>query len=89
MSCRIKLRIIPNAKRSVVAGAHGDAIKLKIAAPAIEGKANEALVEFLASTLGVPQRDVTILRGAKSRDKFIEITSLDEASARARLTAES
>jgi uncharacterized protein (TIGR00251 family) len=89
MSCRLKLRIVPNAKRSALAGIHGDAIKLKIAAPAIEGKANEALIEFLAETLGVVQRDVTLLSGAKSRDKFIEIISLDEASARARLTAES
>jgi uncharacterized protein len=86
VNCRLKLRIVPNAKRSSLAGTHGDAIKLKIAAPAVEGKANEALIEFLAATLGISQRDVTLLSGAKSRDKLIEIAGLDEAPARALLS---
>ena len=85
MSCRLKLRIAPNAKRSEVAGVHGDAIKLKIAAPAVEGRANEALMEFLAEKLGVPQRDVVLVGGAKSRDKLVEIANLEEGLARERL----
>jgi uncharacterized protein (TIGR00251 family) len=87
MSCRLKLRIVPNAKRSELAGTHGDAIKLKIAAPAIEGRANEALVEFLAEKLGVPQRNIALVSGAKSRDKLVEIDGMSEADARALLAS--
>ena len=76
---------MPNAKRSEVVGPHGDAIKLKIAAPAVEGKANEELIEFLAEKLGLPHRAVTLLSGEKSRDKVVEIEGVEEAVARARL----
>src|SRR4029434_3744412 len=60
VSCRLRLRIVPNAKRSEVVGPHGDALKLKIAAPALEGRANEELVEFLANKLGVSRRTITL-----------------------------
>src|SRR5690606_1356655 len=83
--CRLALRIVPNAKRSELAGTHGAAIRVKIAAPAVEGRANEALVEFLAEVLEVPRRAVTLASGAKSRDKVVEIEGLDEGSARAKL----
>lgn len=85
MSCRLRLRVVPNAKRSEVVGAHGDAIKLKIAAPALEGRANEELVEFLADKLGVPRRSVTLVSGEKSRDKVVAIEGLEETAARERL----
>lgn len=87
MSCRLRLRIVPNAKRSEVVGPHGEAIKLKIAAPALEGRANEELVEFLAGKLGVPRRCVTLVSGEKSRDKVVAIESLEEAAARERLSS--
>ncbi|MEI7821884.1 MAG: DUF167 domain-containing protein [Verrucomicrobiota bacterium] len=82
---RLKLRIVPNAKRDEVTGEHGDAVKIKVAAPAIEGKANEALLEFIAEKLGLHHRDITLIAGEKSRDKLIEIENLDAAEARARL----
>jgi uncharacterized protein (TIGR00251 family) len=85
VSCRLRLRIVPNAKRSEVVGPHGDAIKLKIAAPALEGRANEELVEFLAHKLGVPRRGVALVSGEKSRDKVVAIEGMDEAAARDRL----
>jgi uncharacterized protein (TIGR00251 family) len=63
----------PGAKRSEVAGLHGDALKIRIAAPALEDRANEALIEFVAKRVGVAKRDVTLVSGAKSRDKRLEI----------------
>ena len=82
---RLKLRIVPNAKRDEVVGEYGDAVKIKIAAPAVEGKANEALLEFVAEKTGIHRRDITLIAGKKSRDKVIELATLDAAEARARL----
>ena len=55
------------------------------AAPALEGRANEELVEFLAETLGLPRRSVTLVTGEKSRDKLVEIDGIEEVSGRQRL----
>jgi uncharacterized protein len=63
----------PGAKRSEFAGEHGGRMKLRLAAPAVEGKANEALVEFLAGYFGVPKRNVRIASGLKSRQKRVII----------------
>lgn len=59
----------PGAKRTEVAGLHGDALKIRVAAPALEDRANEALIEFIAGRFGVPRRNVTLLSGHKSREK--------------------
>jgi hypothetical protein len=61
------------ARRTEVAGLHGEALKVRLAAPATEGRANEALVAFLARRFGVPRRDVTLVSGEKSRDKRVEV----------------
>lgn len=82
---RLKLRIVPNAKRDEVVGEYGDAVKIKLAAPALEGKANEALLEFIAGKLRVHRRDITLITGEKSRDKLIAIANLDPVEARLRL----
>ncbi len=79
---RLRLRIVPNAKRSEVAGAYGEAIKVKVAAPAVEGKANEALLEFLANALGIPKHALSLVAGEKSRDKVIHVEGLDLEGAR-------
>lgn len=63
----------PGAKRTEVSGLHGDAIKIRVAAPALEDRANDALVEFLSVALGVPRRDVALVSGARSRAKRFEI----------------
>lgn len=69
----LELHVQPGAKRSEFAGMHGDRVKVRLAAPAVEGKANEALVEFLAAHYGVPRRSVRIAAGLKSRRKRVVI----------------
>jgi uncharacterized protein (TIGR00251 family) len=69
----LRIHVQPGAKRTEVAGLHGDALKVRVAAPALEDRANEALVEFIAEKLGVARRDVTIASGAKSREKRVEV----------------
>lgn len=64
----------PGAKRSEVAGLHGEALKIRLAAPPIEGKANDALLRFIAERFAVPLRNVELLRGAQSRHKMVKIT---------------
>jgi uncharacterized protein (TIGR00251 family) len=59
----------PGAKRTEVAGLHGDALRIRVAAPALEDRANEALIEFLAERFNVPKRNVTLVSGGKSREK--------------------
>jgi uncharacterized protein (TIGR00251 family) len=85
MSCRLRLRVVPNAKRSECVGRHGDAVKVKISAPALEGRANEALIEFLADALDIGRKDIALVSGEKSRDKMVAIEGLDEAEVLKRL----
>ncbi len=87
MPCTLELKVIPNAPRNEVVGWLGPALKVKIHAPALEGRANDELLAFLAETLGVPRRDLTLLRGDKSRQKLVRVAGLDEAGLRARLGA--
>lgn len=63
----------PGARRTEIAGLHGDALKIRVAAPALEDRANAALIEFIADRLGVPRRNVALVSGAKSREKRLEI----------------
>ncbi len=81
----LELKIIPNAPRNEVVGWLGSALKVKIHAHAIEGRANDELLGFLAEKLGVPRRAVTLLCGDKSRQKVVQITGLDLAAVRQRL----
>lgn len=67
------VRVQPRASRDEVAGVHGGALKIRLRAPALENKANEALVEFLAQLLKRPKSAVRILSGERSRTKRIEI----------------
>jgi uncharacterized protein len=68
-----------------VDGVRGDAVLIRLAAPPVEGAANEALVAFLSEALGLPRRSVTIVSGDKSRNKRVRIEGLDQATARERL----
>jgi uncharacterized protein (TIGR00251 family) len=63
----------------------GGAVVIRLAAPPVEGAANEALVAFLSDALGLPRRSITIVSGGKSRDKRVRIEGLDAAAARDRL----
>ena len=69
----LELHIQPGASRTEFAGKHGGRIKLRLAAPAHEGKANEALIEFLAEYYRVPRRSIRITAGLKSRRKRVVI----------------
>jgi uncharacterized protein (TIGR00251 family) len=82
----IRVHVIPNAKIDKVAGEHGEAIKIKLRAPAIEGKANTALRKFLAEKLSIPQRAIVLDRGERSRDKVLRIDGLSEKTIREFLT---
>jgi len=81
----IRVHILPNAKVDKVVGDHGDAIKIKLRAPAMEGKANAALIRFLAAQLGILPRQIALMRGEKSRDKLIRIKGLSEREVQERL----
>jgi uncharacterized protein (TIGR00251 family) len=64
----------PGAKRSEVAGLHGDRLKIRIAAPALDGRANDALIALVAEALGIPKSRITVAKGAQSREKRLVIT---------------
>jgi hypothetical protein len=74
-SITLEVHAQPGAKRTEVAGIHGGCLKIRIAAPAIEGRANEALIAFLAQSFGVPRRNVTLLRGESGRAKTVRIAA--------------
>lgn len=69
----LELHVQPGASRSEFAGMHGERVKVRLAARAVDGKANEALIEFLARHYRVPKRNVTIVSGLKSRQKRVVI----------------
>ena len=69
----LTLHIQPGAKRTEAVGLHGDALKIRLAAPPAEGAANAALLEFLAAIFAVPLRQVTLKRGVKSRRKVVDV----------------
>lgn len=81
----LTVRVVPRASRNRVDGLLGDALKIRLQAPPVEGRANEALVDFLAATLGVPRRTVTLLAGSASRHKRLLVTGAREAAVRAAL----
>ena len=70
----LTLHVQPGAKRTDVAGLHGEALKIRLAAPPIEGRANEALLKFIAEAFGVPLRQVELKQGGQSRHKVVAIT---------------
>lgn len=78
MSARVlALHVQPGARRTEVAGQHGGSVKIRLAAPPVDGKANEALVRFLAETLGIPRRNVRITAGLSSREKRVLIEGFE------------
>ena len=83
--CRIAVVASPRASRTLVDGLHDGAIRVRLAAPPVDGAANEALCRFLADRLGVPVADVTVARGQSGRRKLVDIDGIDAAGARRRL----
>lgn len=70
----LTLHVQPGAKRSEIAGLHGDALKIRLAAPPIEGRANDALRRFIADRFGVPLRNVELQKGVQSRHKTVRVS---------------
>jgi len=75
----LSLHIQPGASRTAFAGLHGNALKIRLAAPPVDGKANQALLAFLAEELGVPKSQVEMIGGATSRLKRMRVREASEA----------
>lgn len=72
-SCDLLVSVMPNAKRTQVAGLHDGALRVRLAAPPVEGRANEALVEWLAGELAIARREVVLRHGASGRRKRLRL----------------
>ncbi len=81
------VRVQPRARRNAVAVLKGDALKVYVTAPPEDGRANEAVIELLAETLGVKRRQVEIITGATSRDKVVRVSGLASRELAAKLSA--
>ena len=71
-----QVKVLPRSSRCAVAGMHGEALKIKITAPPVEGKANEELVRFLATRLGIRAAQISIAAGDHSQIKTISVTGI-------------
>jgi uncharacterized protein (TIGR00251 family) len=78
----VRLHVQPGAGRTAVAGRHGDALKVKVAAPPTGGKANEAVAAFVAELLGVDRGKVELTHGQSSRTKRVKVTGVEPDEAR-------
>ena len=81
----LSLHVQPGAKKTEVAGMHGAALKIRLAAPPVDGRANECLIGFLAKALGIAKNRVSLQSGAGSREKRVRISELDVAFVQERL----
>ena len=79
------VKVHPRARKNAVTGEVGDALKLSLTAPPVEGKANQACIEFLAELLKVPRSSVTIAAGHSSRNKLVRVSGLTAAHVQGRL----
>ena len=77
----IRVHLVPNATRTELDGLHDGALKLRLNAPPVDGKANDALVRWLATTLGIGRSDISLLRGHTSRRKELRISAIAAAAA--------
>ncbi len=74
-SVRVDIHVMPNAARTQIQGLHDGALKVRLHAPPVDGKANEALLVWMAEVLGIPRAAVVLLRGAGARQKRLGITA--------------
>jgi len=77
----LRVRVQPGAKKSRMIGPYAGGLKIAIAAPPVDGKANSALIEFLSESLGIRRSQIEILRGETSKEKFILIRGVNQLSA--------
>jgi uncharacterized protein (TIGR00251 family) len=83
--CTLSVRLHPGARKNSVTGVHADALKIALTAPPVDGKANEALIEFLAELLRLPRARIAIVAGPTSRIKTLRITGRSAAEVAAAL----
>ena len=84
--CTLSVRVHPGARKNGVTGVHADALKIALTAPPVDGKANEALIAFLAEALHMPRARVSLVAGATSRAKMVRITGKSAAEVAAALS---
>ena len=87
VSTRLRLRVAPGAARASVVGRHGDAWKVRVAAPPEGGRANDAVVRLLADTLALPREAVTLVSGHGARDKVVELAGVGPEQIERRLSS--
>lgn len=83
--CTLAVRVNPGARKNDVAGIHAGAVKISLTAPPVDGRANEALIEFVAERLRIPRARVSLVSGAASRMKLLRITGKSAAEVQAAL----
>lgn len=83
--CTLSVRVHPGARKNGVTGVHADALKIALTAPPVDGKANEALIAFLAHALRLPRARIALVSGLTSRAKMIRITGKSAAEVAASL----
>ena len=84
---RITVQVVPRASKTEVVGAYGDdALRLRLAAPPVDGKANKELLRFLSEVLGVPSRALELVSGQTGRHKVVRVAGLAPDAVRARLS---
>jgi uncharacterized protein (TIGR00251 family) len=79
---RVRVHVQPRASRTGLAGLHGDALKVRLAAPPVDGAANAALVGLLSDVFGVPRHAVRVVGGHAAREKVVELDGVDVAAVR-------
>jgi uncharacterized protein (TIGR00251 family) len=87
LSTRVRLRVAPGAKRAGVVGRHGEAWKVRVAAPAEGGRANDAVVRLLADKLSLPREAVTLVSCHCARDKIVELEGIGPSQIERRLSS--
>lgn len=77
---RVRVRVVPGARKSVVAGSTGDSLRLRIAAPPVEGKANEEVCRLVAKRMGVRASAVEVVIGLQSRNKSVRVVGVEQSA---------
>jgi uncharacterized protein (TIGR00251 family) len=85
MTARIRVRLTPRASRDAIDGWRGDALRVRVSAPPVDGRANEALERLIADALGVAPSAVRVTAGGRGRDKTVAVEGIEQAAALARL----
>lgn len=86
--CILSVRVHPGAKRNAITGSHDGALKISLTTPPTDGRANQALIAFLAERLHIPRLSIELISGAASRSKTLRLTGITTTEAEARLLSD-